>query len=63
MFEFSDFGIWISDLSFRFMDFGFEFLFLDLGCYYICIFIFYNIYIYILGSRKLMLDTIPKMCL
>ena len=33
MFEFWDFGICISDLSFRSMDFGFEFLFLDLGFY------------------------------
>ena len=33
MFEFSDLGIWISDSSFRSIDFGFEFLFLDVGFY------------------------------
>ena len=33
MFEFLDFGVWILDLSFRSMDFGFEFWFLDLGFY------------------------------
>ena len=32
-FEFSNFDIWKTDLSFRSMDFGFEFVFLDLGFY------------------------------
>ena len=33
MFDFSDLGIWISDLSFRSMDFGFEFSLSDFGFY------------------------------
>ena len=33
MFKLSDFAIWISDLSFRPMGFGFEFSFLESGFY------------------------------
>ena len=35
MFEFLDFVVWISDLSFRSMNFGFEFLFWNLGFYHL----------------------------
>ena len=52
MFEFSNFGVWISDFRFRSMDVGFQFF--AFGPNIFCI--------DILGSRRLMLDTVPELC-